>query len=195
MAGLVSLLFAGLVSAAGLKESARDLDALEQHKDAELALWRAMTDIYARRALLVTGEPLSFGVYTPRKDNRYLPGEPVHIYVEPVGHTIREEGGLYTVSLALDFTLMDESGKLLGGQRNYDRLEMKSRRPVMEFMAFFTYDTEGLAAGRYIFETLLRDSFADRNLKVAIPVVIVDQAGVPSPGHAPDGEAEAPGPR
>ncbi len=171
------------------------LETYEEHKAAELEIWRRMETMALRRALLVEEEPTSFGVYAPRGDNRYRPGEPVHIYAEPVGHTIRKADGVYSISLALDFTLLDESGKILGGQRDFDRLEMESRRPVMEFMVSFTYDTEGLPAGNYTFETLIRDSFSDRRLKVQMPIVIAEQAGSPLPGLSPTGGEETLGPR
>jgi hypothetical protein len=170
------LLFGGALSAAETKMAPANLDALEGHKAAELDLWGRMGGMFARRVLLVDEEPVSYGVYTPRKDNRFLAGEPVRIYVEPVGHTIRKKEDLFLVSLSLDFTLVDESGKVLGGERGYDRLELKSRRPLMEFMTHFTYDTAGLPPGSYVFETLLRDSFSSRSLKVEVPVIIVDKA-------------------
>jgi hypothetical protein len=179
--GLAMFLPAAAGSAAAEGGRGHDLETYEKHKAAELEIWRRMETMALRQALLVEEEPSSFGVYAPRGDNRYRPGDPVHIYAEPVGHTIREADGIYVISLALDFTLLDESGKILGGQRDFDRLEMESRRPVMEFMVSFTYDTEGLPAGNYTFETLIRDSFSDRRLKVQMPIVIAEQAGSPSP--------------
>jgi hypothetical protein len=193
LAGLAMLLPAVAGPAEGGESPG--LETYEEHKAAELKLWRQMETMALRQALLVEEEPSSFGTYTPREDNRYRPGEPVHIYAEPVGHTIREADGVYAISLALDFTLLDESGKILGGQRDFDRLEMESRRPVMEFMVSFTYDTEGLPAGSYSFETLIRDSFSDRTLNVQIPIVIVEQAGSPSPALSPPGGEEKSAPR
>jgi len=187
LAGLAMLVPA---AAAAQGEGPPGLESYEGHKAAELELWRQMGAMALRQAVLVEEQPSAFGAYTPRGDNRYRPGEPVHIYAEPVGHTIREGDGLYAVSLALDFTLLDESGKILGGQRDFDRLRMESRRPVMEFMVSFTYDTEGLPAGSYSFETLIRDSFSDRSLNVRMPIVIVEQAGSPPPGSPPPGGEE-----
>ena len=96
------------------------------------------------------------------------------LYVEPVGYTIREEGGEYSFSLTADFTLVGGEGQILGGQRDFGRWEMSGRRPVTEFMMYFTFDFEGLPAGTYTIETLIKDSFSDRTLELSTPVAIIE---------------------
>jgi len=175
------MLLPPLSAAAGPEERSASLERLERHKAAELELWRSMETMSLRQGLLVSEEPSSYGAYTPREDNRFRRGDPIIIYAEPVGHTIREENGLYRISLTADYALLDGTGTLLAGQRDIGNWEMESRRPVMEFMIFFTYDFSDFPTGAYTLETVVNDAFSDRSLKIDTPIVIVGEPVSPSP--------------
>ena len=181
LAALVMALTSPPAAAAGLEERPAALERLERHKAAELELWRTMETMSLRQGLLVSEEPSSYGAYTPREDNRFRRGDPIIIYAEPVGHTIREENGLYRISLTADYALLDGTGTLLAGQRDIGNWEMESRRPVMEFMIFFTYDFSDFPTGAYTLETVVNDAFSDRSLKIDTPIVIVGEPVSPSP--------------
>jgi len=161
------------LSSAGSKAAAgRHLEAFEDLKAAEFELWRKMPSMESRRVILVTEEPPFFGSYLPKPDNRYRAGDPVLIYVEPMGYTISEEGGLYRFHLTADFTLVSGKGEILGGQRNFGNWETTSRQPVTEFMMFFTYDFSGLTPGDYTIETLIKDANSTRTLTLTTPIVV-----------------------
>ncbi len=161
------------LSSAGSKAAAgRHLEAFEDLKAAEFELWRQLPAMESRRVILVSEEPAFFGSYLPKPDNRYRTGEPVLIYVEPVGYTISEGEGLYRFLLTADFTLVSGKGEILGGQRDFGRWEMTSRQPVTEFMMFFTYDFSGLSPGDYTIETLIKDANSDRTLTLNTPIVV-----------------------
>lgn len=174
LAALVMIL-PSLPAAAGPEEGAAALERLERHKAAELALWRTMETMSLRQGLLVSEEPSSYGAYKPREDNRFRRGEPIIIYAEPVGHTILEENGLYRIALTADYALLDGVGTLLAGQRDIGSWKMESHRPLLEFMLFFTYDFSDFPAGTYILETVVKDDFSDRSLKIDTPIVIVEE--------------------
>jgi hypothetical protein len=149
-------------------------EAFEDLKAAELELWKRMTSLSARRLVLIEEEPPPDGAYRPRDGNLFRKGEPVRIALEPVGYTLKEEGGLYRLLLTTDFTVVDDQGSIYGGQRDFGRWEAASRRPVTEFLMFFTYDLSGLAPGEYVIETVVRDAYSDRTLELATPVVITE---------------------
>ena len=150
------------------------LEALEMLGAAEFALWKSMPSMALRRAVLVTGEPAFFGSYESRGDNRYRPDEPVLLYVEPAGYSILEDKGNYRFALTADFTLVDGGGQILGGQREFGRWEMSARRPVTDFMMYFTFDFTGLKAGSYNIETTVRDLNSDRVLEFVTPFVVAE---------------------
>lgn len=150
------------------------LEAFEELKEAELTVWRAMPSMAARKVVLVEKEPAFFGSYVPKPDGSYRAGEPIYMYIEPAGYTIRETDGGYSFSLTADFTLVGTEGQILGGQRDFGRWEMNSRRPVMEFMMFFTFDFSGLSPGTYTIETIIKDTLSEKTLELSTPVVIVE---------------------
>ncbi len=150
------------------------LGALEELAGAEFVIWKSMPSMALRQAVLVTGEPAFFGSYQPRDDNRYRAGEPVLLYVEPVGYTITEGSGGYRFALTADFTLVDGAGQILGGQREFGRWEVSARRPVTDFMMYFTFDFSGLKAGTYNIETTVRDLNSEKTLEFITPFVVVE---------------------
>ena len=149
------------------------LGAYEDLKEAELLLWKKMPAMETRTVVLVTEEPPFYGAYVPRPDNRYRSGEPVLIYAEPVGYTISEAEGIYSFKLTADFTLTDSDGQVLGGQRGFGNWEMVSRRPITEFMMYFTYDFSGLPPGEYAVETVVHDDNSDKSLRFTTPIEMV----------------------
>jgi hypothetical protein len=155
-------------------ETGRAAEAFEDLKAAELELWKGMTALSARKLVLIEEEPPPDGVYRPRAGNFFRRGEAVRIALEPVGYALKEEDGLYRLLLTTDFTVVDGQGNIYGGQREFGRWEAASRRPVTEFLMFFTYDLGELAPGEYVIETVVRDAYSDRTLELATPVVIAE---------------------
>jgi len=158
--------------ARGAVEEGRLLEAYEALQEAEYALWRSMEEMTLRMTVLVEEEPPFFGAYTPRGSNRYRPGEPILLYAEPVGYTIVEKDGLYSYSLKADVALLDPEGAVLGGRRDFGQWQFASRRPVTDFMMFFTYDFSGLAEGSYVIETIIRDQNSAKTVTVTTPIAI-----------------------
>lgn len=182
LALLLTLAFPGEGPAAALNErlaavqdkagGGRVLEALEELRAAELELWRSMPQMALRKMVLVTEEPTFYGPYTPKADNSYRSGETVHVLAEPAGYTILEKKGAYSFGLTADFTLVSETGKIIGGQRGFGRWEESWRRPQMDYPLILTFDLGELSAGRYTFEILISDLNSDKTLKMDIPVVI-----------------------
>jgi uncharacterized protein (DUF2141 family) len=50
---------------------------------------------------------------------------------------------------------------------------MSSRRPVTEFMMFFTFDFSGLTPGSYAIETIIKDSNSDKTINMTTPITVV----------------------
>ncbi len=150
------------------------LEAFEELKEVELAVWRAMPSMAARRVVLVEKEPPFFGSYVPKPGGSYRAGELIYLYVEPAGYTIREADGIYNISLTADYTLVGTEGKIIGGQRDFGRWKRNSRRPLTEFPMSFIFDFSGLSPGTYTIETIIKDTLSEKTLELSTPVVIVE---------------------
>ena len=160
------------LSEAQTKYSAGDkLGALDQTREAMLAIWSEVP-LTARRAAFVTEAPQGYGMYSPVTKPVFDPVDPIHVYFEPVGGTIRREGGLFKMSLAADFAVKDAKGKVLGGQENIQGLQTATRTFSSEVMMTLTFNLKGLPAGQYTLVVTLRDLYSDKKAAVQLPFAV-----------------------
>lgn len=121
-------------------------------------VWDMPPEIGIRESLLVTQPASGFGIYNPRKDEKYKVGEPVYIYAEPdsFGYGTPDEG-LFSIGFVVDLTVMTEMGEVLGTMPGLTEVDLTSRYQNREFQTNITYNLNGITAGRYILQTTLRD--------------------------------------
>ncbi|GAI74850.1 unnamed protein product, partial [marine sediment metagenome] len=66
--------------------------------------------------------------------------EPIYLYIEPIGYTIKENPkSSYEFGFFADFTIEGEDGKVLGGQKDFAKLDFKSWNFNTEITLTFTY--------------------------------------------------------
>ena len=98
----------------------------------------------------VMSESASYGIYTPKATEEYAPGEVIYLYLEPVGQTLKKnEQGQYDFGFTADFVLEDETGKVLGGQKNFVNPSFTSWNFNTEIALTFNFTFSGLQAGKY----------------------------------------------
>ena len=116
----------------------------------------------------------SFGQYIPRVDNVYRPGEPLILYLEPVGFALRHdaEKGTWYFSISADFNLIDAWGHVVSGRRDFGRFEGETRHFPDRFPLSFTYSLSGLPPGEFRLETTLRDQLKKQSHTVVTPIKI-----------------------
>lgn len=150
-------------SAAALAESG-DIPAALEEMDAVMAqIWDASPDIVIRNTLLVTDQASGYGIYNPRPEGPYKAGEPIHIYAEPQGFGYGTPAeGLYSMGFFVDLRVTDSTGAVLGELPNAADLEITSRYKNREFQANITYTLNGVAPGKYMLETTLRDKNSNK---------------------------------
>ncbi|GLS86545.1 hypothetical protein GCM10010873_15190 [Cypionkella aquatica] len=127
-------------------------------------VWEANTAIGIREAVLVTEPAAGIGIYNPRADEKYKVGTPILIYAEPFGYGYGSGGdGLYTIGFAVDLKVMTEAGEVLGEIPSVADMALTSRHKLREFQANLTYTLDGIAPGRYVLETTLRDKNSEKS--------------------------------
>ena len=132
--------------------------ALAATEDIRAQVWDASPDIGLRDTLLVTEPAVGYGLYNPRPDNKFKPGDPVYVYAEPFGFGYGSGGdGLYTIGFAVDLRVISSTGAVIGEARDIANLDLTSRYKNREFQANITYTLDGITAGVYQLETTLRD--------------------------------------
>lgn len=146
-------------------------------------VWDSGPDITIREAALVDAPVTMLGIYNPRPDDKYQVGAPILIYAEPTGYGFGSGGeGLYSFGFMVDLKVMTEAGEVLGELPSVANLDVTSRAQNREFPANLTYTLAGLAPGRYVLETTLRDknsqkagTFQNSIEIVADPAAMPDQ--------------------
>jgi hypothetical protein len=131
--------------------------------DVQRALRDAMMAVSNRAPLsfdffdVVTKNVPNYANYTLRADNVFKAGEPILLYAEPIGYAFMRKGEAFRFSLEADFELLDSNGKILGGQKKFQRWVFESKAPTFDFYMNLTYSFNGLAPGKYAVRTVLHD--------------------------------------
>ncbi len=168
--------FAGpVVDAAAKAEALADegkrLDAVLALDAVVARLWDKVQLTFVE-TLFVSDRPKSYGVYNPRPNSIFKPGEDMTIYAEFIGYEFGRDGDYFTIGLKADTEVKSEAGKLIGGQKEFLTLSHRSRVPAREFFAVITYSFSGLAPGKYVVTTKLNDQNSDQWASFDLPFEI-----------------------
>ncbi|WP_422376980.1 hypothetical protein [Roseibium sp.] len=182
--------FAGMVFGLGLAGTAWAGPLQDKAGDAETALAagkgveaiqlmrEALSDVWKEAPLAIPTSTYvvapadGYGIYTARDDNSFAEGEPLLIYLEPVGFDWKQQDGLYNSLLTVDFDLTSPDGKVLAGQKGFGRFDFKSHVPNTEYMANLTLNVSGAPAGDYVLVLTVNDEHGGGSAKVELPFSI-----------------------
>ncbi|KUK13394.1 MAG: hypothetical protein H5T91_08205 [Synergistetes bacterium] len=147
--------------------------ALIKSRELYLAIWNKSPLFYSK-AVLVENEPEGVGLYVERKNNKFTEGDPIYIYVEPMGYTVVKKGDNYSFGLAADFAILDSEGNHLYEKKNFGTWSMESKNFNTEFFLFLRYSFTGIRPGKYRIITTLRDiNDPNKKMEVDVPIEIV----------------------
>lgn len=123
-----------------------------------------------RRAVLTEEPATGFGIYTPRAEPVYAPGDPVYAYVEPFGYSLQPDGqGLNTMLFDIDFALMTTDGQPLTERMPMGVVEMASRSRPLDAYFYLTYNISGPEAD-YLIWTRVTDRPSGQEAEFTMPV-------------------------
>lgn len=166
-----------LVDAAEKAEAAMEAGkfsgALSALGDGVAIVWDK-SPLTINKAILVASDPLGFGAYDIRDDNRYKATDDIVIYTEPAGFAYGKDGQIYTINMALDFDIKSSSGESLASQQDFAAWQLRSRVQNREFMGKITYHFNGISPGDYVVTTTVRDKNSDKSVSFDTPFIIVE---------------------
>lgn len=109
------------------------------------------------RAVLVVAPGAAYGVYEPRTTNVFQPGEPIHLYVEPICYGFQAAGDRFRFGMTADFQVLDAAGMVLGGQKDFAQFRFESQRQNREMKIDVNFELTGATPGPYVIETVFHD--------------------------------------
>jgi hypothetical protein len=157
--------------AEGDVKDGKTLDAYEAMRKAALQVWEKGPLIF-RKAIFVSNKPGGFGVYDPRPDSVFKPGEKLIIYVEPVGFAWQQKNGLNHAQLVVDLVLKDGDGNVVAQQQGFGNFSFDSHERNMETMTAVTIDFAEGPAGKYAAELKFHDTVGDKSASFELPFEI-----------------------
>lgn len=186
---MIPLLATSLLIGATAARAQEDIPALLQRAEraaaaedwttAFTALEAASLEVFARMPLtvrnvtFVTAEPKGYGAYEPRPDSVFRPGEPLLVYLEPLGYAFeRAEDGTLSYGFAADVAILSADGRVLGGQRDFGKWQFRTRSPATASFVSLRLDLEGLPAGDYQLAVRIRDAGSDETAEAMLPFTV-----------------------
>ena len=168
-AGEIADLAAKAEQLLGQNKPAAAFEAIETAVD---RLWQRMP-LTVRKATFVVGKPGGFGIYNPRENAIFKPGEPMIVYLELAGFGFKPLSGAYEIAIAGDVAIADESGqKVLANMADFLRARLVSRRKNKEFFSHLTIELSGAPTGRYQLLVTLKDKVSGKRAAVRLPFEI-----------------------
>jgi hypothetical protein len=115
----------------------------------------------------VRSDSNTFGIYEPKANEEYAAGEPMYLYMEPAGYTVKKnDQGKYEFGFNADMSLENEKGEILGGQKDFAKMAFSSWNFNTEICLTFTYTYSGLGKGRYKIVTTVHDAGSDKTATI-----------------------------
>lgn len=131
-----------------------------------------VTEVFVTRAVLTRGAADGFGQYEPRGHNAYAPGEPIHLYIEPLGLDFRRTESRARAELEIDYRLLNDAGDVVERERNFLAVTFESRTISFDNYIAVEYRFPPLPTGAYRLETVLRDGISGDQIAVESDIMV-----------------------
>lgn len=148
--------------------------ALDSAEQAVTGLWQKAPFTLGRH-LLVTAPAPGYGMYIPRRHNKYKASgnEPIRIYLEPRGFSwVRQEKGVFKIGMTIDLYLLDSKGKVLSGKKNFQKLNLYCRNRAREMLVNVTLNLSGAPPGKYVIKLVGHDLGKKGSAEVRLPITL-----------------------
>lgn len=109
-----------------------------------------------------------FGVYSPVAPAQSL--SKVVFYYEPSNVSTLVTGDRYIVDCSVDLSILDQSGKKLGGGENVARINRVSRSPILDLYFKIEIDLKKTSPGGVTVVTVLRDKIKNQSATTAAKI-------------------------
>ena len=141
--------------------------ALEALDDAVTQVWRQAPLAFRNWAVVESAE--GYGIYEPRENTSFRPGETMKVYVEPVGFGYGDQAGLHEVALSADLAIETPGGQILAEGKDMFSVSVPSRNRIREFNVTLSFAVPHLAPGPYRAVFNVHDRNSEKSGEFAVP--------------------------
>ena len=169
-------LVAVVLACAGLGYGALEHGACAQ--DAVAAAQAALVDALGQAPMslpvvvFVTEQASGYGMYRLRGDNRFRPGEPMHVYVEPLAFKAKADGAEWSFGVTVDFAVLSKAGDTLVTREKFLDAGFHSHRRNTELMFNATVSLESAPPGDYQLELTVHDKASADIARARLPFTV-----------------------
>jgi hypothetical protein len=132
------------------------------------AIWQA-TPLVFRKTIFVDSAS-GFGIFAAKESAAFAAGEPIKVYVEPVGFAYGKNAiGGSEIGFDVDFELTDPSGASLFAKENFLQTTTPVRYHNREFQMTLTINLTGMSPGSYIAKFNVKDQNSEKTGTFDLP--------------------------
>lgn len=159
---------AAIAALALASPAAAPAQGLEEARAALLEAWEA-APLEVRRAAFVTEPATGYGLYDERPSAVFAQGDPIYIYIEPVGYGWAPAGDLNEFGLVIGLRVSTEAGAVAFEKDDFLTLSTRSTERPTEFFGNVTLNLSGFPAGAYVLDLTLSDIASDETADLSLP--------------------------
>lgn len=150
-----------------LAEAGEPVRALEALDEAVGRLWRQAPLSF--RTWAIVDEAQGYGIYEPRPEAVFRPGETMKVYVEPVGYGYGGVSGIKDIALSADLAIETLGGQILVEGKDMFSISVPSRNIIREFNMTLSFVMPQLAPDDYRAVFTVRDRHSKKSGEFAVP--------------------------
>jgi hypothetical protein len=141
-----------------------------------LTLVRSKSNLEFVNVVFTNEEAGGFGLYNPRGNNTFTPGETFFIYGEAKNYTIKEnQNNLYEIYLKEDLYILDQDNNVLMGQADFLDYHITSHSKNHDLLITSTItQTSPFPVGNYKFRLVLKDVLSQKTTETIIEFTIAE---------------------
>lgn len=141
-----------------------------------LAIVRSKSNLEFVNLVFTNEEAGGFGLYNPRGNNTFTPGETFFIYGEAKNYTIKEnQNNLYEIYLKEDIYILDQDNNILFGQADFLDYHITSHSKNSDLFINNTItQTSPFPVGNYKFRLVLKDVFSQKTTEAIIEFTVTE---------------------
>lgn len=139
----------------------RPIDAITEIREAMLELYNE-SPLVLNNVTWISSPPTGYGQYDPKISGVFDPAQPLLLYMEPVGYTIKKSGSFYSFGFKADLKVTAVEGGYEGGLRNFAEEHVDSRSLTTEYSIFYTFNFKELPPGEYNLEVTVHDENSNK---------------------------------